>query len=160
LIYLLDRYSIAKRGLPVVGGVYYSMRNGPVTSELLDIVNAGKLANDSDSSWEQFISDRDGHVVALLDNMPPITSLSKAEINLIGEIYAEHGERDQWAIRNWCHAHCGEWTPLEDGRESIPVELIALNVGKTESEIQRISDEARESNMLAAVFAKPTAVYA
>src|SRR5271170_4198962 len=66
LVYLLDRLSIAKRGIPVVGGVYYSMRNGPVTSELLEIINAGRLADDSDSSWEQFISSREDHFVSLL----------------------------------------------------------------------------------------------
>ena len=40
LIYLLDRLSLDRRGIPVVGGDYLSMRNGPVTSEVLDIINA------------------------------------------------------------------------------------------------------------------------
>ena len=160
LIYLLDRLSIAKRGIPVVGGVYYSMRNGPVTGELLDIVNAGKLANDADSSWEEFISDRDRHDVALLGDVPPIKSISESEIQLIDEIYAAHGEKDQWAIRDWCHKNCGEWTPLQNGRENIQVEEIASNVGKTDSEVQRISDEARESNLLTAAFVASAAVYA
>jgi hypothetical protein len=30
LIYLLDRVSLDRRGIPVVGGDYLSMRNGPV----------------------------------------------------------------------------------------------------------------------------------
>ena len=47
LIYILDRLSIQRRGVPVVGGVYFSMRNGPVTSELLDLVNAGELAGET-----------------------------------------------------------------------------------------------------------------
>lgn len=34
LVYLLDQFSIQRRGIPVVGGAYVSMRNGPVTSEL------------------------------------------------------------------------------------------------------------------------------
>ena len=160
LIYLLDRHSIAKRGIPVVGGVYYSMRNGPVTSELLDIVNAGRLANDSDSSWEQFISDRHGHEIALLGDAPPIESISESEIRLIDEIYAAHGAKNQWQIRDWCHENCGEWSPLQNGRENIQVEEIAANVGKSGSEVQRISDEARESNLLTTAFVAATAVYA
>ncbi|MSU62857.1 MAG: DUF4065 domain-containing protein, partial [Pedosphaera sp.] len=35
LIYLLDRLSLDRRGIPVVGGDYLSMRNGPVVSEVL-----------------------------------------------------------------------------------------------------------------------------
>ena len=49
LVYLLDRLSIEKRNIPVVGGDYLSMRNGPATSEVLDLINAGKLADEDDS---------------------------------------------------------------------------------------------------------------
>jgi len=52
LLYLLDRLSIARRGIPVVGGVYYSMRNGPVTSEVLDLVNAGCLWGEAECHWK------------------------------------------------------------------------------------------------------------
>ena len=159
MVYLLDRLSIARRGIPVVGGVYYSMRNGPVTSELLDVINAGKLADESDCSWEQFISTRNGHEVGLVDQAP-VEFVSESEIQLIAEIYKEHGQKDQWQIRDWCHQNCGEWTPLQAGRERIQVEEIAINVGKSESEAKRISEEANESNLLSLVFSAPASVYA
>jgi uncharacterized phage-associated protein len=159
MVYLLDRLSIARRGIPVVGGVYYSMRNGPVTSELLDVINAGRLADESDCSWEQFISSRTGHEVGLVDQAP-VEFVSESEIQLIAEIYKEHGQKDQWQIRDWCHQNCGEWTPLQAGREKIQVEDIAVNVGKSEAEVKRISEEATESNLLSAVFSAPDSVYA
>jgi uncharacterized phage-associated protein len=43
LVYLLDRLSLQRRGLAVGGGDCLSMKNGPVTSELLDLINAGTL---------------------------------------------------------------------------------------------------------------------
>ena len=43
LVYLLDRLSLERRGLPVLGGDYFSMKNGPVISEMLDLINAGGL---------------------------------------------------------------------------------------------------------------------
>ena len=159
MVYLLDRLSIARRGIPVVGGVYYSMRNGPVTSELLDVINAGRLADESDCSWEQFISTRTGHEVGLVAQAP-VEFVSESEIQLIAEIYKEHGQKDQWQIRDWCHQNCGEWTPLQAGREKIQVEDIAVNVGKSEAEVKRISEEATESNLLSAVFSAPASVYA
>jgi uncharacterized phage-associated protein len=160
LVYLLDRLSITKRGIPVVGGVYYSLRNGPVTSELVDIINAGKLADEADSSWEQYISDRAQHKITLRSEAPPIENLSASEQTLIEQIYAEHGNKDQWALRNWCHQNCGEWTPLEGGRERIYIEQIAQNVGKSDSEVRRISEEAMESNLLTSVFSRSSSVYA
>jgi hypothetical protein len=45
------RESIARRGVPMVGGVYLSMRNGPVTSEILDLINSGQLWK-CDTNWE------------------------------------------------------------------------------------------------------------
>ena len=48
LMYLLDRLSLDRRGVPVAGGDCLSMRNGPVTSELLDLINAGRLFGDPD----------------------------------------------------------------------------------------------------------------
>jgi uncharacterized phage-associated protein len=160
LVYLLDRLSIAKRGIPVVGGVYYSMRNGPVTGELLDIINAGKLANDADASWEQYISDRERHEVALLHGEAPLECVSESEVQLLEAIYREHGQKDQWQIRDWCHANCGEWTSLQGGRENIQIEEIAVNVGKSGPEVQRISEEARESNLLNSAFSVSPLVYA
>ena len=159
MVYLLDRLSIARRGIPVVGGIYYSMRNGPVTSELLDIINAGRLADESDRSWEKFISSRNEHDVALAAEPTPLEFLSDSELELIAEIYKEHGKQDQWQIRDFCHQNCGEWAPLQAGRERIQVEEIAINVGKSPAEAKRISEEANESNLLSSVFAAPVSAY-
>ncbi len=154
LIYLLDRLSIARRGVPVVGGTYFSMRNGPVTSELLDLINAGGLANEADQSWEQLISDRKDHKVALRDpRHAPRDHPSDYELRLIDEIFASHGAMNQWQLRDWCHQHCGEWTPLQTGRELISVEELAFHAGCSREEASRIADEARESNLIAAALA-------
>lgn len=153
LIYLLDRLSIQRRGVPVVGGVYFSMRNGPVTSELLDLVNAGKLADEAGAGWEELVSDRKDHEVALRSSVVPEREhLSDAEVELIDEILAEHGAKDQWQLRDWCHEQCGEWTPLQNGRERISLEELAVNVRRSAPEAARIADEAREANLIARAF--------
>ena len=153
LVYLLDRLSLARRGIPVVGGAYFSLPNGPITSELLDLINSGCLAGEADCHWEDYISDRQDHEVALKGEIPS-EHLSPAELDLIAEIYREHGAKDQWELRDWCHEHCEEWTPLEEGRDRIRLEKIARAVGKTDAQIQRLEEEAREMNFLAAAFAQ------
>jgi hypothetical protein len=153
LIYLLDRLSLARRGVPVVGGTYFSLPNGPITSELLDVINSGCLWGQPDCRWEEYISDRQDHAVALVADAPN-GHLSPAEMDLIDELWREHGTKDQWALRDWCHEHCEEWTPLEQGRDRIPLASIARAVGKTDEQITRLEEGARELNLLASAFAQ------
>src|SRR6266436_576848 len=102
LVYLLDRLSVARRGIPVVGGAYFSLPNGPITSELLDLINSGCLPTEPDCRWEEYVSDRQDHDVALKGEVPG-EHLSPAEMDLIEDIYREHGAKDQWQLRDWCH---------------------------------------------------------
>ncbi|MCX6902938.1 MAG: Panacea domain-containing protein, partial [Verrucomicrobia bacterium] len=90
LMYLLDRLSLDRRGIPVVGGDYLSMRNGPVTSEVLDLINEGRLYHESDARWDECISDRENHDVAL-SQLPEREQVSNAEVKLLDEIWATHG---------------------------------------------------------------------
>ncbi len=152
LLYLLDRLSLDRRGIPVVGGDYLSMRNGPVTSEVLDLINAGRLAGESDRLWEQCVSDRRDHDIRL-EQKPERLHLSDAEIKMIDAIWQEHGQRDQWQLVDWCHAHCDEWTPLARGCAPIAVERIGQALGKSPETVQKLAREAAELNQLDELFA-------
>ena len=151
LIYLLDRLSLDRRNIPVVGGDYLSMRNGPITSEMLDIINAGRLFGDKEAGWEKCVSDRRNHEIQL-EQMPGREHLSDAELTLVNEIWAEHGGRDQWQLAEWCHTHCPEWTPLTRGCAPIAVERIAIALGKAPEEVRKLTREAAELNLLDEIF--------
>lgn len=97
LVYLLDQLSLDRRGIPVVGGDYLSMRNCPVISELLDLINAGQLLGDPGTRWQQCISDRRNHEVQL-DSMPAREHVSDAEVALLDEIWTEHGGKRPVAV--------------------------------------------------------------
>jgi len=152
LLYLLDRLSLDRRGVPVVGGDYLSMRNGPVTSEVLDLINSGRLLGDADARWEACVSDRRNHDLQL-ERMPDREHVSDTEIRLLDEIWAEHGDKDQWQLVEWCHAHCGEWTPLARGCAPIAVERIAQALGKPPEMVSKLTREAAELNRLDEIFA-------
>jgi uncharacterized phage-associated protein len=144
LLYLLDRLSLDRRGAPVVGGDYLSMRNGPVTSEVLDLVNAGRLMGERDQRWEQCISDRTNHEVKL--------ELSDAEVGLLDEIWGEHGGKNHWQLVEWCHSHCKEWTPVTNGCAPIAVEQVGFALGKSSAQVNRLRQEAIELNQLDEIF--------
>ena len=152
LIYLLDRLSIDRRGVPVVGGDYLSMRNGPVISEVLDLINSGRLLGEKDTSWEESITDRRDHEIQL-EKMPEQVHLSNTELRLLDDIWERHGSRDQWQLVEWCHQHCGEWTPVARGCAPISVERIALALGKPPEAVQKLAREASELNQLDEIFA-------
>src|SRR5205809_794071 len=78
--------------MPVVGGDYLSMRNGPVTSEFLDLINEGRLYQEPDTRWEECITDRQNHEVALLRTLER-EQVSNTEVKLMDEIWAAHGPR-------------------------------------------------------------------
>jgi len=151
LIYLLDRVSLDRRGIPVVGGDYLSMRNGPVTSEVLDIINAGRLFGEKNTRWEECISARRNHEVEL-EQIPQREHVSDAELALIDQIWAEHGAKDQWQLVEWCHTNCPEWAPLTRGCAPIAVERIAMALGKPPEAVQRLRQEAAELNRLSEIF--------
>jgi uncharacterized phage-associated protein len=151
LVYLLDRLSLDRRGIPVVGGDYLSMRNGPVTSELLDLINCGRLFGDADTRWEESVSDRRDHDLQL-ERIPAQEYLSDAEHKLLDEIWAEHGGKDQWQLVEWCHRHCGEWTPFSRGCAPIAVERIGQALGKPPEIVRKLAREAAELNLLDEIF--------
>ncbi len=147
LMYLLDRHSVQDRGIPVVGGTYFSMRNGPVVGEVLDLLNEGSLDKEPECRWAEFISDRENHEVELKQS-PGTNHLSPAELQLLDDVYKKHGSSNPWQLRDWCHERCGEWTPMSAGRESISIEDIALNTGYSPQDAHQLSDEAKEANLL------------
>lgn len=53
----------------------------------------------------------------------------------------------------WCHAHCGEWTPLARGCAPIAVERMSQALGKPPEAVARLVREAAELNQLDEIFA-------
>ncbi len=150
LIYLLDRLSLVRRGVPVLGGDYFSMKNGPVTSEALDLINAGTLDGFS-TDWALFISDRANHQVGLRTD-PGTDRLSKSELEMVAEVYTEHGQKNAFDLVEWCHRNCPEWRPVTQGRHEIRVEDILEAAGKGREYIERVASEAMGLRQLNALL--------
>lgn len=152
LVYALDRLSIQRRGIPVVGGTYFSLPNGPITSELLDLINSGGLWGEDASHWEELVSDRQNHEIGLRGPEIATEHLAPSELKLIDEVYAEHGNKDQWQLREWSHEHCEEWNPLARGRDRITLARMARAVGLNDAQIEQIEQDAEELNFVEAAL--------
>ena len=158
LLYLLDRLSLERRDVPVIGGRYYSMRNGPVMSEVLDLINSGKLFGEKESIWEGFITDRENHEVGLRVGDIPTDELSEAELDLIEEIWTEHGGKNQWELSQWCHENCAEWRPLDESREIISLGDIGRALGLSGERVEEMDACAQEDRFIARALSSPNPV--
>jgi uncharacterized phage-associated protein len=139
LIYLADRKSIVLRGAPIVGGKYYSMRKGPVISEVMNFVKRRDAPG-----WKQIISPLHGHALNLLQK-PQYESLTRAEIEILDAVVLEHFNRSTDDLVDWCHSNCPEYEEVHFlRRKPINITSILKSEGKSEAQIDKIATRAEE----------------
>jgi uncharacterized phage-associated protein len=137
LVYLADRESVIQRGLPIVGGHYYSMRKGPVISEVMNFVTEQNAPD-----WKDVISPRYGNEIRL-QRHPDFGALSQAEMEILDEVVRAHSSRTTEELVEWCHQNCTEYEKVESrDRKPITVESILRAIGKPASLIRRVVKEA------------------
>ena len=137
LIYLADKESIVKRGVPIVGGSYFSMRKGPVIGEVMDFVQRRNAPE-----WKETISPRFGNEVRL-QGQPKSDSLSESELEILDSVVKFHLERTTDELVEWCHKNCPEYEMVQPTRRKpIAVESILKGVNKSQKQIQKFVQEA------------------
>ena len=154
LLYLVDREALLRWGRPVTTARCVAMKNGPVLSEILDLIREEPEPGEG-SIWHTYISSspKDYEVVLLTD--APADELSKAEEDLIAEIFVKYGHRNRWDLVRFCH-DLPEWQ--NPGLTSVPIEYSAIlraenkpsmEVAEIDAELQCLAAaEARYSLVL------------
>lgn len=147
LLYLADRENLRGMERPITGDKYVSMKNGPVLSAVKNLITEEDADRDY---WGKYISAPEDFAVKLVQD-PGTDELCEYEEEILDQVFEQYGRMDRFNLVDLTHEICGEWSmPEENGPGSIPIsiEQILEAVGKTEEEIQRISDEVREGNLL------------
>ena len=91
LLYLVDRQALTLWERPVTGDTYFSMKHGPVLSNVLDIISNGGDPENS-SYWYKYIGQPERYCINLLNESPGTDALSQREIKLIEELYEKFKE--------------------------------------------------------------------
>jgi uncharacterized phage-associated protein len=139
LVYLADRRSIIERGIPIVGGKYYSMGKGPVISEVMNFVHRQNAPR-----WKETISPRSGNEIRLC-GIPDFGALSKSELDILDGVVSEHLQRTTDELVVWCHDNCPEYEQVKAGqRKPITVESILEGANKGKRQIQKVIQSAIE----------------
>lgn len=149
LIYLADRESILQRGIPIVGGHYFSMRKGPTISEVMNFVNR-RTAPD----WKETISPRFGNEIRLISKPPQYGAISESELGILDKIAMDHSAQTTDELVEWCHKNCPEYEDVPPSqRKPIDVESILKGANRSAKKILKLVQEAKEIEELDALLA-------
>jgi uncharacterized phage-associated protein len=151
LLYLADREALKRWGVPIAGGQYVSMDNGPVTSPIYDAVKS--TAADF-PVWKNCFR-KEGYDLRLV-SMPKLQDLSRAELEVLEFIAHQFGAKNEWELVLYTHEHCPEWSDPQGTSIPIPPEEILQKVGKTEAEIKAIGDEMAKLSIVERLLSKPS----
>jgi len=153
LMYMTDREGLLRWGLPISTDRHISMKNGPVLSNVFNLITDDRPK----PFWSQFISPPMGDYEVRLLQEAPTDSLSRAEENLMQEVFAQFGHRNRWdLIENVMH-NLPEWR--DPGNSSLPIQIrdILKAGGESEQEIRAVLKElqsfAHDEERIASVYA-------
>lgn len=153
LLYLADRESVRKSGLPITNDTWVSMPHGPVLSRTLDLING--YVRPTPNGWEHWISDKANHEVALNRAFKPedLGQLSRADEEVLQSVWNEFGQMDQWEIRDWTHDYCPEWKDPNGSSTPITFQDMAHAVGYNAQTAKALSNEFEEYKAIDRLFA-------
>ncbi len=118
LLYLVDRKTLLKFGHSISNDIYFSLDHGPILSKILDIINEGSW-NGVGDYWISYITKPIGYDVLLRDTKCSMDELSEAELEVLSEVFIEHGHKDKWELVDWMHTHIPEWQDPSGSRSPI-----------------------------------------
>ncbi|MBL4630264.1 MAG: SocA family protein [Paraglaciecola sp.] len=135
LLYLAEREAMAKWGQSISGDRFVSMPQGPVLSQTYDLIKGS--SSDSGSIWEVTIKGEANYKVAVESDLDEdfFDELSKAETNLLDDIYKKFGGFTGFELVTYTHDHCQEWSDPNGSSYPIKPKAILEAMGKTETQI-------------------------
>ena len=139
LLYLADREALLRWGRPITTDRYVSMDHAPVVSNVYKIVRAEPQPGRG-QYWRRFVSAPDANYDVGLLATPEPAELSQAEDLLLQEVFALHGGKNRWQLRDFCDT-LSECQDPEGGAIVIEYHDILQAAGKTRAKIAAVEQE-------------------
>jgi hypothetical protein len=140
-LYLAERKSLLVRGRSITNDQFYSMKLGPVLSNVLSLIT--EMPDPEEGNfWSRYISSPTNYEVHLLAD-PGTGKLSEAEEEIIAQTYQEFQDfqTQPFAFSDYLHSILPEWERIQSGRSPISVRSVLASVNKSANEINEIEDE-------------------
>jgi len=143
LMYLADREAIAKLGFSITHGKHWSLPDGPVVSEVNDLLSDSAYEHKYTSSgyWDTYIACTRESGVAVLKN-PGTGRLSAAHIRILKAIRKRYGSMSDDELGKVTHA-LPEYDEIEEGErpKKIAIERTLESGGFEKGKAERIAQE-------------------
>ena len=146
LLYLADRAALVRWGRPITMDWYVSMPHGPVLSFTYDKICEAPSSGEP-SYWHRFVSPPADYKVELLGEVPD-DQLSRAEEDLLTEIWETHGHLDEWKLVDLTHK-LPEWRDPKGSSSRISMREILRAQDFSDEEIADIFDSLAAENAVA-----------
>lgn len=150
LLYLADKEALTEWGQPITFDHFVAMDHGMVLSTTLNLIN-GELPEAE--VWPRTFEPYGDHELKLVDPNIGTNKLSKAEINVLDNIFEKFGNWNRWKLRDYNH-ELPEW--IDPQGSSIPVDITRVleSAGKTPAEIAAINQELESLSVASSLFSK------
>ena len=137
LLYLADREALLRWGLPFTTDRHVSMDHGPVGSRILNLITEDRVK----PVWSEYISAPLGEYEVRLLKDAPTDLLSRAEENLMTEIFENYGHRNRWDLIDNVMHKLPEWRNPCGTSIPITIREILLAGGEEDYDIRAIVKE-------------------
>ncbi|HPO14635.1 MAG TPA: Panacea domain-containing protein [Candidatus Hydrogenedentes bacterium] len=136
LLYLADRLSLQQRGYPITGDGPVAMNNGPVLTEIYDLIKGKSKKSKFQEIWTAFFTSERLDVVLRKD--PGDGELSPSDIGILESVSKDFGYMTFSELRKYTHA-LDEFKKchVSDTSKKIPLRILADAVGR-KGDFQRI----------------------
>jgi uncharacterized phage-associated protein len=158
LLYIADREYLSLYDATITGDKYVSMENGPVLSEIYNLI-MGRTTNKHDQLyWDGFFCRNAYDLTKVHDNRLPTDALSPAEIEILDTIQARFKRKNYSKMIEYVHNKDlfpeVKWEEARQSSLPLAVEDILRNLGRSEEEINAIEKETAIQKNEAAIISE------
>ena len=150
MLYLVDREAYLRWERPITYDHYRSLPFGPVSISIYNII----IRRIPSTVWKQYILTLPGQKEVMLNGSPaPIRKLSKADEEIIEDVFAKYGSMSGGELVDYTHT-LPEWKDPKVVGKVTPINLLDL-LGALEydrAEISRITAEIAQEEVLDSIL--------
>jgi uncharacterized phage-associated protein len=143
LLYLADRQMLLDSGRPITGDTLFSMKHGPVLSNVINFITHGPN-REPGSAWFALIEAPRGYDVSLKATSFQPDELSQYEIQLLRQTHEKFwaiGNRDRWQLVELLH-QLPEWKDPGNSASRIEFVDILRAEDRSEEDIALVKSQA------------------
>ena len=138
LLYLADRGSLIETGSTITGDEHYSLKYGPVLSNVLNLIKESRPREGS--VWHGYVQ-RENFDAVLVGKGACDDHLSEYDTDLLNGIFDSYGSWRSWAVVDHTHS-LPEWTDPGESRTRIDPAEILRYAGFDDNELRLAIEQA------------------